>query len=211
MTIGERIKQRRIELGLSVDDIAARLGKNRATIYRYENSDIENLPTTILEPLAKILDTTPAYLIGWEKELPLSQEALRIIGRFALTADRNTGYSMMDLFNAVVAHKNFEGIINEMLLYISRSEDDWQKMADYFSSSDVMKSTNAASMKALCCAGMTKSFEQLILDVLNPNRAAFNEIGQDISYVNAAHADDYANAPEELKQQEEAIMDDDNF
>ncbi len=30
-------------------------------------------------------------------------------------------------------------------------------------------------------------------------------------YVNAAHADDYANAPEELKQMEENIMDDDNF
>lgn len=30
-------------------------------------------------------------------------------------------------------------------------------------------------------------------------------------YVNAAHAEDYANAPEELKQQEEAIMDDDDF
>lgn len=67
MTIGERIKQRRIELGLSADDIADRLGKNRATIYRYENSDIENLPTTILEPLASILDTTPAYLMGWDK------------------------------------------------------------------------------------------------------------------------------------------------
>ena len=31
------------------------------------------------------------------------------------------------------------------------------------------------------------------------------------AYVNAAHADDYANAPEELKKQEEDIMDDENF
>lgn len=30
-------------------------------------------------------------------------------------------------------------------------------------------------------------------------------------YVNAAHAEDYANAPEELKQLEEDIMDDENF
>ena len=33
MNIGERIKQRRTELGLSVDEVASRLGKNRATIY----------------------------------------------------------------------------------------------------------------------------------------------------------------------------------
>ncbi len=50
MTIGERIKLRREQLGLSVDDIAEKLGKNRATIYRYESDEIENLPLSILEP-----------------------------------------------------------------------------------------------------------------------------------------------------------------
>lgn len=68
MTIGERIKQRRIELGLSVDELADKLNKNKATIYRYENNDIENFPTTVLEPLAKVLETTPAKLMGWEDE-----------------------------------------------------------------------------------------------------------------------------------------------
>ena len=70
MEIGERIKQRRLELNLTVDELAKRLGKNRATIYRYESNDIENFPTTILEPLAKALDTTPAYLMGWEESIP---------------------------------------------------------------------------------------------------------------------------------------------
>lgn len=66
MTVGERIKDRRIELGLSVDDLAKRLNKNRATVYRYENSYIENMPVGVLEPLAVALNTTPAYLMGWE-------------------------------------------------------------------------------------------------------------------------------------------------
>ena len=70
MEIGERIKQRRLELNLTVDELAKRLGKNRATIYRYESNDIENFPTTILEPLAKALNTTPAYLMGWEESIP---------------------------------------------------------------------------------------------------------------------------------------------
>jgi DNA-binding protein len=68
MTIGERIKQRRMELGLSVDEVAEKLGKNRATVYRYESNEIENLPVGTLEPLAKILETTPAQLMGWEYE-----------------------------------------------------------------------------------------------------------------------------------------------
>lgn len=65
MTVGERIKKRRTELGLSVDQLAERLGKNRATIYRYESNDIEKFPVTAVEPLAKALYTSPAYLMGW--------------------------------------------------------------------------------------------------------------------------------------------------
>lgn len=67
MLIGERIKQRRKELGLSVDEVADKIGKNRATVYRYESKDIEKLPLEVLEPLAKALDTTPAFLMGWEE------------------------------------------------------------------------------------------------------------------------------------------------
>lgn len=65
MTIGERISKRRQELGLTADEIAEKLGKSRATVYRYENGEIESLPTTVLEPLAKVLRTTPAFLMGW--------------------------------------------------------------------------------------------------------------------------------------------------
>lgn len=66
MNTGDRIKQRRMELSLSVDELADKIGKSRATIYRYENGDIENMPTPVLEPLAKALETTPAQLMGWE-------------------------------------------------------------------------------------------------------------------------------------------------
>lgn len=67
MTIGERIKQRRKEMKLSADDLAKRLGKDRSTIFRYENGDIEKLPIDILKPIATALATTPEYLMGWEQ------------------------------------------------------------------------------------------------------------------------------------------------
>lgn len=65
MSIGQRIKMMRTQQGLSIDDLAYRLSKNRTTIYRYENGDIENLPLGILDSLANALNTTPAYLMGW--------------------------------------------------------------------------------------------------------------------------------------------------
>lgn len=65
MEINERIKQRRKELGLSAEYIASQLNLSPATIYRYESKDIKKFPTEILEPLAKVLHTTPEYLMGW--------------------------------------------------------------------------------------------------------------------------------------------------
>lgn len=66
MDIGKRIRERRKELNMSVDELAKKLNKNRTTVYRYEKGDIENLPMDILGPLAKALDTTPAHLMGWD-------------------------------------------------------------------------------------------------------------------------------------------------
>ena len=79
MKIGLRIKQRRKELRMSADDLGKRLGKDRSTIYRYENGDIENLPLDILSPIAAALDTTPQYLMGWEeaeKENPANDDGI---------------------------------------------------------------------------------------------------------------------------------------
>ena len=64
MTTGERIRTRRKQLGMSVDDLAAKLGKNRATIYRYESDTIE-MPACLLKPLADALDTIPDELMDW--------------------------------------------------------------------------------------------------------------------------------------------------
>lgn len=66
MTIYERIKKRRKELGLSADKVALALGVSRATVYRYESSEIEKVPASVIKPLARILQTTPEYLMGWE-------------------------------------------------------------------------------------------------------------------------------------------------
>ena len=67
MTTGERIRERRKEIGLSAEKLAEILEVSPATIYRYERGDIEKVPGSVLEPLAKALQTTPAYLMGWDE------------------------------------------------------------------------------------------------------------------------------------------------
>lgn len=68
MTTGERLKLRRKEIGFSAEKVADQLGVSPATIYRYEKGDIKKVPVDSLAELAKILQTTPAYLMGWESQ-----------------------------------------------------------------------------------------------------------------------------------------------
>lgn len=81
MTIGERIKNRRKSLGLTVEQLAEKLNKNRATIYRYESDEIENMSISVLEPLAKVLHCSPAYLMGWDDEV---EEDIKTIAAHAI-------------------------------------------------------------------------------------------------------------------------------
>ena len=68
MRVGERIKSRRKEIGLSAEEVAKELGVSPATVYRYESNDIMNMRIDKLEPIAKALRTTPTYLMGWEDD-----------------------------------------------------------------------------------------------------------------------------------------------
>ena len=75
MTIGQRIKLRRKELGMSADELGKIIGKNRATIFRYENGDIEKLPVDNLKPIAEALLTTPQALMGWEEKTATNSDS----------------------------------------------------------------------------------------------------------------------------------------
>ena len=73
VTIGQRIKNARIEKKLTQEDVAKRVGVAIQTIYKYENGIVTNIPSDKIENIAKALETTPAYLMGWEPE-PSSKE-----------------------------------------------------------------------------------------------------------------------------------------
>lgn len=64
MTIGERIKARRIELNLTQDELAIKVGyKSRSSINKIESS--RSLPLSKIEKMADALETNPSVLMGW--------------------------------------------------------------------------------------------------------------------------------------------------
>ena len=65
MTIGQRIKQRRLELGLTQEELARRMGNSsRASVCTVER-DKEDLTIERIKKYAEALECEPGYLTGW--------------------------------------------------------------------------------------------------------------------------------------------------
>lgn len=75
MDIGQRIKERREFLGLTQEELAFKLGyANRSSVNKVENS--REVSMKKIEKYAIALDTTVAYLMGWEdSEIKVKAEA----------------------------------------------------------------------------------------------------------------------------------------
>lgn len=68
MTVGERIKLRRIELGLSQEELAKRMGYSGKTSVSKAETSGDGVTTTKIAKFADALMTTPAHLMGWTDE-----------------------------------------------------------------------------------------------------------------------------------------------
>lgn len=66
--LGNKVKSARNNLGISQEELANRVGyKTKGSIARIENGE-RDLPIDKLKLLAKALNTTPEYLVGWDIE-----------------------------------------------------------------------------------------------------------------------------------------------
>ena len=67
MTVGDRIRNRRLSLEMTQDELAQKTGyKSRSSINKIESS--RNLPLWKVEQMAKALDCTPGSLMGWDEQ-----------------------------------------------------------------------------------------------------------------------------------------------
>lgn len=68
LTIYEKIKNRRLELGYSQDELAKRMGyKSRSTINKIESGQVD-ISRNKIAKFAEVLQVTPSYLMGWDDE-----------------------------------------------------------------------------------------------------------------------------------------------
>ena len=66
-SIGYRIRVLRRQKGYSQQELADTLSKSLRTIQKYETGEIE-ISISMINELAKVLDTTSTYLLGYDIE-----------------------------------------------------------------------------------------------------------------------------------------------
>ena len=60
------LKERRVELGYTMKELANLVGVSEATVSRWESGDIANMRRDRIAKLAQALKISPAVIMGWE-------------------------------------------------------------------------------------------------------------------------------------------------
>ena len=68
--MAQRIKDLRISQHLTLEQVANKVGVGKSTVRKWETGMIANMRRDKIASLAKALNTTPAYLMGWEDDQP---------------------------------------------------------------------------------------------------------------------------------------------
>ena len=66
MTPGDRIKNRRIELGMTLEELGKRVGVGKSTVRKWETGYIANMRRDKIAKLAEALAVSPLYIMGIE-------------------------------------------------------------------------------------------------------------------------------------------------
>lgn len=80
MTLGEKIRTRRIELGMTMEDLGKKIGVQRSAINKYEKGIITDLKRSTIADLARALDVPPIYLLD---DTPEDSEYYTTIEQFS--------------------------------------------------------------------------------------------------------------------------------
>lgn len=121
-SIGERIREKRQNLGYTLEKLANEIGVTPSTILKYEKGGI-NIPSDKIEKLSIALKTTPAYLMGWEDERIFRNQVVHGVDIPAekkinfiknIAKKLNEGYSI-DEIAKILSFPNIDKFLNDTI------------------------------------------------------------------------------------------------
>lgn len=136
-TIGEKIKEAREKKGLSQAELADKLGyKSRSSINKIEVGG-RDIPRSQIVKIAKILNVTPAYLMGWEDEkkdepsaVILPAEKIHMIPVFNSVAAGFGAYASSDIIEYIPIYIEHDLDVADTICITVRGQSMYPKIED---------------------------------------------------------------------------------
>lgn len=118
MLLNDKLKARRIELKLTMAEVAKLVGVSEATISRWESGDISNMRRDKIALYAKALNTTPLFVMGLDEttDNPNQEKQPKV----TLTQRQN---KIINLFSKLTESQQ-DNLIGRAELFVEQNEQE---------------------------------------------------------------------------------------
>lgn len=101
MNMGERIKQLRLQKGLTQEELGKYIGVQKSAIRKYEKGSVTNLKRSSIETLAKLFNVTPSYLMCIDDDNNFENNMIDNKRVFSLLGSVKAGYDYLASENII--------------------------------------------------------------------------------------------------------------
>ena len=124
LTIQERLKDLRVERGLTLEQLSAETGISKSALGKYEADDFKDISPFSMVALAKFYGVSTDYLLGLteQKNHPNTELEALHLGDDAIEVLR-TGKFNHRLLSELICHKNFQRFMLDAEIYVDRIAD----------------------------------------------------------------------------------------
>ena len=124
LTIQERLKDLRVERGLTLEQLSAETGISKSALGKYEADDFKDISPFSMVELAKFYSVTTDYLLGLteQKNHPNTELDALHLGDDAIEVLR-TGKFNHRLLSELICHKDFQRFMLDAEIYVDRIAD----------------------------------------------------------------------------------------
>ena len=124
LTIQERLKDLRVERGLTLEQLSAETGISKSALGKYEANDFKDISPFSMVALAKFYGVSTDYLLGLteQKNHPNTELDALHLGDDAIEVLR-TGKFNHRLLSELICHKDFQRFMLDAEIYVDRIAD----------------------------------------------------------------------------------------
>lgn len=89
MEMGKRIRDLRIQHGMTQEELGEKFGVQKSAVAKWESGRVRNLKASTIKKMAELFGVKPSYVMGWDDTELISTELMKAMslteGRFDIT------------------------------------------------------------------------------------------------------------------------------